>query len=156
MLILKIMMSALRAKSDTVRIRVADFYPDNCCEAEYCDVSREVYEQLMSNKRADHAGRVKDSRYMANFCFDEVQCGEEEKIYTQSNARDILISMWLKSILYSRSPLLYRRAVMYFVKGYKIATIAMLDGVSRQSVYQAIKTITGMLKEHKEELAALM
>ena len=139
------------AKSDTVRIRVADFYPNNCCDEEYCDVSREVYEQLMNDKKEDHAIRVKDSRYLINYCFDEIQCGEEESKYTESNSSAILMTLWLRKIFRQNREHLYRRAVMYFVNGYSADVIAMLEGVSRRAVNKSIAIVNSVVKMHKNE-----
>ena len=139
------------AKSDSVRIRVADFYPNNCCNEEYCDVSKAVYEQLMNDKKEDHAVRVKDSRYIMNYCFDEIQCGEEESKYTESNSSAILMTLWLRKIFRQNREHLYRRAVMYFVNGYSADVIAMLEGVSRRAVNKSIAIINSVAKMHKNE-----
>ena len=134
------------AKSDTVRIRVSDFYPNNCSEEEYCEVSREVYEELMRNKREDHAVRVKDSRYVLNCCFDEVQCGEEEGKYAESNDSKIQLIILLRELLLPVSKELFRRSVLYFVYGYSVNTIAMLESISERNARRSVQKMKSIVK----------
>lgn len=131
---------------DIVRIRISDFYPDNCCEAEYCDVSRKVYEELINNKKEDHATRVKDSRYIMNYCFDEIICGEKEGIYTASSEKELHLIILLRNLLVPYGEHYVRRGVMYFINGYSPATIAMLEKVSCDAIWKSIRKIKSIVQ----------
>lgn len=134
------------AEGDTVRIRISDFYPNNCSDEEYCEVSREVYEELMKNKREDHAVRVKDSRYVMNYCFDEVQCGEEEGKYSECSDRDIQLAILLRELFVPISEKLFRRAVLYFINGYSVNTIAMLEGISARNARRSVQNMKKIVR----------
>ena len=127
------------ADKETVRIRLSDFYPDSRGEEEYCDVSHEVYEELMKNKREDHAQRVKNSRHLINADFDEIQCGEMYGIFTESNTRNILAALWMKEIMLPKSEELYRRSLMYYVQGMSVGEMAKTEDVTKTAIRRSIR-----------------
>ncbi len=129
------------ARNDVVRIKLSDFYPDNCGDEEYCEVSRKVYEELMKNKREDHAQRVSNSRHLINCCFDESQCGEQYGIYTDSNTQGIIAALWMKDIMLPRSEELYRRSLLYYVYGLSVDEMAVIEGVTKTAINRSIRTM---------------
>ena len=140
------MKNNIKTNSETVVIRMSDFYPDNVGGKEFCEVSREVYEELMKNKREDHASRVKDSRYVMNYCFDEVQCGEKERIFSESNDKNIQLTMLLKELFSPISKKMYRRSLLYFIYGCSVNTIAMLDGINERNARRSVQNIKMIVK----------
>ena len=128
-------------RNETVSIKLSDFYPNNCSDEEYCEVSRKVYEELMKNKREDNAIRVSDQRHIESYCFDEIKCGELEGIYTDSNEKIIDLIILLRNLLAPYGEKYVRRGVMYYINGETPASIAMLENVTRDAVWKSLKRI---------------
>ena len=138
----------------SIRIRIADFYPDNCCKDEYCDVSIEVYEQLCRERVKEQSSRRDDRRHIASFDFDEDKLGDMYGIYSKSAEEACYendMSRKLEAAIKKVNPVLFNRFYRHHVLGIRTSHIAHEDGISHTGVKKSCERVREQLRKYITE-----
>ena len=142
------MKNTIKTNSETVVIKMSDFYPDNVGGEEFCEVSREVYDYLIAEKRKEKRVLRKDWLHVSKYPFDEKLMGEMDGIYEQS-ADDIMSAALKDRALYKAikalDPVFRRRLVLYYFEEKSNKEIAEIEDITPSAVTQSLNAAIEML-----------
>ena len=128
-------------------IRLADYYPNNCSEQEYVEVSDEIYEVYKMFQRESNKQTVSDYRHIKLIYFDENILGEMFGAIKASIDKEVIDKIWLEQLFMSCGKNAFRRAIMYFVNGLSTREIAAIEKVSHTAVVKSINQIKNIVKK---------
>ncbi len=138
----------------SVRIRVAEFYPDNCCDDKYCNVSMKVYEQLCREKVRERSQKRKDRRQIATYNFDEDKLGEMYGIFSKSAEDECYENGLFKKLniaIQKINPVLFKRFFRHYVLGIRTSQIAREEGISHTGVIKSYERVREQLRKYLNE-----
>lgn len=143
---------ALTPKTDkgTYIIRISDYYPNNCSEQKYAEVSEEVIDYLIFKKREEKNMKEKDYRTLTSFGFDEVETGEMCAVFSVSAAEDYFsleLTRALKMAMQAISPSFRKRFYLYYVVGLTLEQVAKTEKVSHTAVLKSLRSSTEILRD---------
>lgn len=128
-------------------IRLSDYYPNNCSEQEYVEVSNEVLEAYKVFGRENNKQTVSDYRHIAPIGFDENIFGEMFGAYEASIDENVINQLWFEQLLKPYGEIILKRAVLYFIDGLSTREIAEIDDVSHTAVVKSISLVKNIVKK---------
>ena len=145
--------------SDKVIIRMSDFYPDHIGEKEFCEVSKEVYECLVKEKRAWKSKIRQQERYEYCSNIDENKLGEMCGVYSESAESIVMRNELLRSVYEAMDMINHdfsRRFYLKAVLGRSVSEIARSEGISQPAVSLSINKAERMIKKILEDKGLMM
>ena len=134
----------------TYIIKVSDFYKENCGYQDYIEVSEELLDYLIAQRRAEKRMAVKDYRNLVAFNYDDEKMAEMCGKYTES-PDDIYIrnleNQELLDALHQLDEATEKRFWLYYGEKLKLKEIAEIEGVSAAAIYYSLKNALEKLRK---------
>ncbi len=134
----------------TYIIKVSEFYGTDFVGPEQVEVTEEVLDYLISQKRIEKKKEVDDYRNTAAFGFDDVEaaemlgifeCSVEEKYFFKLEAEALYMAMR------ELDEVSIKRFYLYYAVGMKLKEIALMENVSITAVHYNIKNTADRLRK---------
>lgn len=126
-------------------IRISDYYPDNCSEQEYVEVSKEILDAYKSFEEIDKRLHNWDRNHKKNIFFDEIYFGEFLEICIESHENAVIGKMAVESLASLCGETVFRRAVKHYLFKDTLKNIAEEENASISAIYKSIKAFKSIL-----------
>ncbi|MCM1059852.1 MAG: hypothetical protein NC452_06125 [Eubacterium sp.] len=126
-------------------IRLSDYYPNNCSEQEYVEVSDEILEAYKSFDETDKRLHNWDRNHRKKMSFDEIYLGEVLEINTESHENTVIGKIAVENFAELCGETVFRRSIKYYLFKKTLNDIAEEEQVSISAVYKSIKTLENIL-----------
>lgn len=136
--------SAKREENKNI-IRLSDYYPNNCSEQEYVEVSDEILEAYKLFDETDKRLHNWDRNHRKKMVFDEIYLGEVLEINTESHENTVIGKIAVENFAELCGETVFRRSIKYYLFKKTLNDIAEEEQVSISAVYKSIKTFENIL-----------
>lgn len=139
-----------KTATGTYIVKVSEFYGTDFVGPEQVEVTEEVLDYLISQKRIEKKKEVDDYRNIAAFGFDDVEAAEmlgiferyvEEKYFFKLEAEALYMAMR------ELDEVSIKRFYLYYAVGMKLKEIALMENVSITAVHYNIKNTVDRLRK---------
>ncbi len=134
----------------TYIIKVSEFYGTDFVGPEQVEVTEEVLDYLIAQKRIEKKKEVDDYRNIAAFGFDDVEAAEMLGIYEHSVEEKFFFKLEAEALYMAMRELdevSVRRFYLYYAVGMKLKEIALMENVSVTAVHYNIKNTADKLRK---------
>ncbi len=140
----------VETEAGTYIIRLIDFYPGHKGEQQFEEVSKELLDYLIAEKRRENREFRQDWLHISKFPFDEILMGEMDGIIEQG-ADEVMMNNIRKKALFEAfkklDTVLQRRLFMHYFQEKSKKEISDIEGISRSAVTQSINAGIEQLRE---------
>lgn len=137
--------SSTKCEENKNIIRISDYYPNNCSEQEYVEVSKEILDAYKSFDETDKKLHNWDRNHIKKIFFDETYFGEFLEICTESHEDAVIGKMAVESLVSLCGKTVFRRSIQYYLFKKTLKDIAEEENVSISAIYKSIKTFKNVL-----------
>lgn len=134
----------------TYIIKVSEFYGTDFVGPEQVEVTEEVLDYLISQKRIEKKKEVDDYRNTAAFGFDDVEAAEMLGIFERSVEEKYFFKLEAEALYMAMRELdevSIKRFYLYYAVGMKLKEIALMENVSITAVHYNIKNTADRLRK---------
>ena len=126
-------------------IRVSDYYPNNCSEQDYVEVSQEILDAYAEFEEIDDKIGNWDHNHRVNVYFNEEYFGHTWDVCVESPEESVIGKDSVESLVFMCGEIAYRRSIKYFFYKKTLSEIAKEENVSVGAIYKSVKSFERML-----------
>lgn len=134
----------------TYIIKVSEFYGTDFVGPEQVEVTEEVLDYLIAQKRIEKKKEIEDYRNTAAFGFDDVEAAEMLGIFERSVEEKYFFKLEAEALYMAMRELdevSIKRFYLYYAVGMKLKEIALMEDVSITAVHYNIKNTADKLRK---------
>lgn len=146
-----------KTESGKYVIKVSDFYKESCNNDEFVEVSEEVLDYLIEQRRLEKKCAMRDYRHLAAFELKEVEIGELCGIVSESVEETVMRNYEVKKLYKAIETLdndSRKRFFLYYEYCHTLKEIAKTERVDRTTVGRRLErtlaTLRKILSENHE------
>lgn len=139
-----------KTASGTYIIKVSEFYGTDFVGPEQVEVTEDVLDYLIAQKRFEKKKEVEDYRNTAAFGFDDVEAAEMLGIFEPSVEEKFYFKLEVEALYMAMRELdevSIKRFYLYYAVGMKLKEIALMENVSVTAVHYNIKNTAEKLRK---------
>lgn len=134
----------------TYIIKVSEFYGTDFVGPEQVEVTEEVLDYFIAQKRIEKKKEIEDYRNTAAFGFDDVEAAEMLGIFERSVEEKYFFKLEAEALYMAMRELdevSIKRFYLYYAVGMKLKEIALMEDVSITAVHYNIKNTADKLRK---------
>lgn len=128
-------------------IKLLDYYPDNCSEQEYAEVSDEILRAYDDFKKYEERQRDRYRRHVNRFVDIDTVLEMQNEAAVVFDEDHYLDEVFFGMLAGRCSEVTYRRARLHYVFGLTISEISEIENVTFNAVKKSIVQATNILKK---------
>ncbi len=139
----------VKTEKGTYIIKLSEFYGEDFVGAENVEVTEDVLDYIIAQKRVEKRKEIENYRKLAAFGFDDVEAAERLGKYESSVEEKYFSQLEIDALYMAMAEIdevSIRRFYLYYAAGMKLKDIASMDDVSIAAVHYNIKNTAEKLR----------
>ena len=128
-------------------ICISDYYPNNCSEQEYVEVSQKILDTYAEFDEIDKKQYNWDRNHKKKIAFDEQYIGECLGICIESPEDTFIGKESVESLVSLCGEIVFRRSIKYYLYKKTLKDIAQEENVSINAIRKSVKAFERILKK---------